>query len=62
MTEEVKRDPVLQRIDRFYGHLDVCSQCRNHPFDLCPTGAWLLKEAATGEFEKSVKALQSGRS
>ncbi|HUV44287.1 MAG TPA: hypothetical protein VMW13_05595 [Dehalococcoidales bacterium] len=44
MTEE----SVYQRIDRFHAHLDICSQCRNHCFDLCPTGARLLTEAATG--------------
>jgi hypothetical protein len=35
------------RIDAFHTHLDECEQCRNHPFNLCPTGAELLKAAAT---------------
>lgn len=48
---EVKED-VYKRIDRFHAHLDVCSQCRNHPFGLCPTGASLLKEAATGQIDE----------
>ena len=39
---------ILDGIDKFHKHLDVCSQCRNHPFGLCPIGAKLLKEAATG--------------
>ncbi len=46
------KDPtqsVYQRIDKFHSHLGICSQCRNHPFGLCPTGARLLKEAATGK-------------
>jgi hypothetical protein len=32
--------------DRFHAHLDKCYQCREHPMDLCPTGAKLLTEAA----------------
>ena len=40
-------ETVYQKIDKFHAHLDVCSQCRNHPFYLCPTGAKLLKDAAT---------------
>ena len=43
------KETAYQRIDKFHAHLDVCSQCRNHPFGLCPTGAKLLKEAATGQ-------------
>ena len=41
-------DDVFRRIHKFHAHLDVCSQCRNHCFDLCPVGATLLKDAATG--------------
>ncbi len=37
------------RIDRFHAHLDVCSQCERHPFDLCPIGVKLLRSAAMGE-------------
>ncbi len=33
-------------IQKFHDHLDVCRQCREHPFDLCPTGATLLRAAA----------------
>jgi predicted anti-sigma-YlaC factor YlaD len=29
-------------IEAFHNHLDNCSQCRNNPFDLCPTGAKLI--------------------
>jgi len=29
----------------FHAHLDVCAGCRDHPFDLCATGARLLREA-----------------
>ena len=31
---------------RFHDHLDVCERCERNPFDLCPTGARLLSEAA----------------
>jgi len=41
-------DDVYQGIDKFHAHLDICEQCRNHCFDLCPVGATLLQEAATG--------------
>jgi hypothetical protein len=33
--------------DAFYNHLDVCAQCEKHPFDLCVTGARLVRAAAT---------------
>lgn len=39
---------ISGRIKKFHAHLDVCSQCERHPFDLCPEGARLLKYAATG--------------
>jgi len=37
---------VDEAIGSFHSHLDICDQCRNHPFDLCPTGASLLRAAA----------------
>ncbi len=43
MAEET----IDQKIKKFHSHLDVCTQCENHPFDLCPIGAKLLKDAAT---------------
>ena len=30
-------------IDRFHAHLDVCEQCREHPFELCEIGELLLR-------------------
>lgn len=50
-TELVPEKPedIMIRIDKFHKHLDICAQCRNHPFDLCSEGAKLLKYAATGE-------------
>ena len=32
----------------FHDHLDVCAQCREHPFALCPEGFQTLQEAALG--------------
>ena len=29
----------------FHDHLDVCRQCLDHPCELCPTGAALLRQA-----------------
>lgn len=40
-------DETMKKINQFHEHLDVCKQCENHPFDLCPIGANLLKSAAT---------------
>ena len=31
----------------FHAHLDACAQCREHPFDLCPTGSLLLRSSVT---------------
>jgi len=31
--------------DVYHAHLDVCSQCRNHPFNLCREGVQKLHEA-----------------
>lgn len=28
----------------FHEHLDVCKQCRDHPFGLCPVGQEALKK------------------
>lgn len=36
-------------VDAFHTHLDVCKQCREHPFQLCPVGAVLLAAAASKE-------------
>lgn len=41
------KETVHQKIGKFHAHLDVCEQCERHPFDLCPIGAMLLKDAAT---------------
>lgn len=30
--------------NEFHNHLDSCQQCREHPFNLCPEGARILKE------------------
>jgi hypothetical protein len=36
-------------VSDFHVHLDRCAQCREHPFDLCPTGAETLRASALGE-------------
>jgi len=33
-------------IDAFHEHLEVCPQCADHPFDLCPMGQQLLGAAS----------------
>lgn len=33
-------------VDRFYAHLEECTQCANHPFQLCSAGQRLIDEAA----------------
>ncbi len=48
-TTPLDKEDVYKRIDKFHAHLDICSQCRRHPFGLCSIGAKLLKYAATGE-------------
>lgn len=35
-------DPRSPQSQAFHGHLDVCKQCRENPFGLCPVGARLL--------------------
>jgi hypothetical protein len=34
----------MEAADRFHAHLDVCEQCEQHPFDLCPVGQKLLMD------------------
>lgn len=33
--------------NKFHDHLDVCKQCADQPFNLCPVGAAALQRAAT---------------
>jgi hypothetical protein len=41
-------DHHLDKVDPnvFHNHLDVCKQCAEHPFALCPEGTKLLRKAA----------------
>ncbi len=41
------KNHVSQVIDDFHAHLDICYQCRNHPMNLCPTGALLIQRVAS---------------
>ncbi len=51
MTENMPLPPI--GIEEFHAHLDICSQCRHHPFGLCVTGATLLKAATLGPIGKT---------
>lgn len=35
----------LPKVNQFHDHLDVCAQCANNPFALCPRGAKLLGQS-----------------
>lgn len=35
--------------DAFHAHLDVCKQCRDHPFGLCKIGDTLIRATAEEE-------------
>ena len=47
-----RRRPKLAHIPRrkpaFHAHLDLCEQCRLHPFGLCHIGSTLLAETGGG--------------
>ena len=49
--EQIKESP-MDLVKAFHAHLDICSQCEKHPFDLCPEGYRLLQKAATISFEQ----------
>jgi len=38
----------LQGANKFHAHLDVCAQCREHPFNLCLEGHSILMDAIQG--------------
>lgn len=35
-------EQIIEAIDKFHSHLDVCVQCRDNPFGLCRAGSDLL--------------------
>ena len=43
---------VKSAAENFHEHLDVCSRCEQHPFNLCPLGARLLQESAEQTYNK----------
>ncbi len=54
---EVPQEPFpgwTAAADAFHAHLDVCAQCANHPFQLCPVGAALLVATAQKPKPKSL--------
>lgn len=46
------KNTISEIIDDFHSHLDICYQCRNHPMQLCPTGAILLQRAGNPNVNK----------
>jgi anti-sigma factor ChrR (cupin superfamily) len=36
---------VTEPVDALHAHLDMCTQCREQPFNLCATGAKALAES-----------------
>lgn len=38
---------MSETADAFHDHLDICQQCREHPFQLCSVGTDILRSAAT---------------
>lgn len=44
-------EPLNDRPEHpFHAHLETCTQCREHPFDLCDDGAALLGDSAVLSF------------
>lgn len=40
-------------ISDFHAHLDVCQQCENNPFDLCPVGSNILFQLKMGNMNEN---------
>ena len=40
--------------NKFHEHLDMCEQCREHPFSLCTEGAKLLLEQFAAEIDDDI--------
>lgn len=51
----------MDPIEKFHAHLDLCEQCREHPFDLCIAGAQLLVATAGPSKPFSMSATTTGR-
>jgi hypothetical protein len=49
---KVEETPASADDNVFHQHLDVCSQCAEHPFNLCQEGARLLEVAGTKAAEE----------
>ena len=48
------KTPFQIAADNFHAHLDVCPQCEQHPFDLCPIGHKLLMTVGTAEDQRVI--------
>jgi len=53
--------PELSGIDRFHAHLDICEQCREHPFQLCPTGVLLITSAVADLAVEATKGREEAK-
>jgi len=46
--------------ERFHRHLDVCVQCREHPFDLCILGGVLLMSTVVSVVRRNNENVDGG--
>lgn len=51
----------MDPIEKFHAHLDLCEQCREHPFDLCEAGGRLLVAAGESAAKTLGVPLPTGR-
>jgi hypothetical protein len=51
-----KQKTITHQVDavvsKFHSHLDICLQCRENPFNLCPVGAKLLTDCVNKPMPK----------
>jgi hypothetical protein len=52
---------MMDPIEKFHAHLDLCAQCREHPFDLCEAGGRLLVATAGPSKPFSMGSTVTGR-
>lgn len=49
---------MAHKADLFHSHLDLCSRCRNQPFNLCAVGAMLLRASLSEDEQEFVETLR----
>ena len=47
--------------EQFHAHLNVCPQCKEHPFDLCRRGHELLTSIASTDLSEAMNVLGDSR-